>query len=301
MTLVYESFRYLNAIYARSFEDENVLPKYYDDMISILLPLLELLPEMINASGNKFEIYVRNSSYPIVYGGSSCEGFMRNVDDNVTYVGSTCYYNRMNKSAGVRINSHSNNISMMFDVMANLHEICHVIQHIKENLIFRIKDFGETFDFHYETHAQVFSLMMYLNYYVDIIYDTNTNEIDKDVINSILKPNWKNIVEHNHEISCFKGILSRLGKCDYFDVNTLGIVILNTYHNTTLSKEYVLDIVTIRNIIQIVKDLPKELNVETIDLIYEMSKEIASKNNNECKAPWLEIIYYVNFIQEYML
>jgi len=281
--LNYQSFIYLDKIFER--QDKTDVPEYYDSMISLLAPLLNLLPNMITNYTKKFEIYVRSSTYPFVYGGQQCYGLYRD-DSNCNILGNQyCISNPLYNTITLRINSITNGVSLIVDVMSNLHEICHILQYIRSD------DGGSGTE--EENHAQIFSLMMFMNYYSDIVRD-DVPDIDDDFttyIHSIVKPQFSN------------SDLNVIGRGVNF-ISEHGIdpiLEMNIYrHYCHRSPEYSLDISTIQTIMNIIPSLSKTLDVESVAQIFTLSREFVDAGLKE--QPYLPILFtYAKDFKEFII
>jgi len=254
----YDKYRLIDNIMSNydRLMDLNYIPPYYDVLVNKLMPILNLLPEIENIFIHKYrsprrsyQVYIRNSRYPVVFndyaesitGDHSCLGF------------SNTFEKSSRKSKEFRINSPTCGVSLVVDILYNLHELGHMIQYIH----------GEKCDDNLtnEKQAQIFSMLIYMTYFAHNTEEWGLNKLDCEYVNYINSILSKKMSKHSPEFIVDNlplGNVQEISTHDYpkpfgYDFSYLDLVIDSVYGNHQFNNKCSLSHLAIQSVLKCYK------------------------------------------------
>lgn len=147
--------------------DMEYIPPFYDKMVELLMPLIQIAGNLKKNPPCKLNVYLLGSNKPIIGDiplslnfSSTCQSRVIKFNGNIFYV-----LNAINDSSLIR------------NIFTSLHEICHIMQIVCRNT-----------ERYKEQQAQLFSLMMYMIYFkhVDEHEQPLFNEEFLDIVESLV-------------------------------------------------------------------------------------------------------------------
>ena len=218
---------------------------YYDEMINILKPVLELIPILVQDEEKNIRIYELGHIKPFIYTGKPHVNITNNIS---TYM---MTYVSISENELVYIVNAQYGYSIILDIMSCLHEVCHILQ-------FAFDDDIEFDPIKKEQHAQIFSLLLYLRMFKSRVSEDKNVKMTSERIRK-LRETFKfshiekeDYIIKNNNLRIFDQIIydyNPENENPLDSISFLDFCIINTYINTS-NESYRLSFEIIRNVIE---------------------------------------------------
>lgn len=265
---------------------------YYDEMISILRPVLDVIPE-INSGKFNIKIYELGHIKPLIH---THEPDI-NIASNVSFYVSS--YISVNENEIKYIINCPNRFSLIMDIMVALHEICHIIQHIDETVID---------DNIHQKHSQIFSLLLYLRMFKSKVSDADRVQMSPEYINELRT--WLKISRIKNEdemirknnMHVFDESIYNFDPADQESLDSLSFLdmcILDQFILTS-GDDFRLTFQTIDIIKHLAMNIPSENIKDLVMMTYRESLDIAlltAEEHIECNPKLFREYKLVQFIE----